>query len=132
MRLQRLNVGQRLVAGFLVVVLCMVALTALGVIRVGQVSDRLTVINELNSVKQRYAINFRGSVHDRAIAVRDVVLAGSAQDVQAELVEIDRLAEFYADSAEELTASSPTTARSGRRSGTPTRRSSASSRPRCR
>ena len=75
MGLHRLSVGNRLVAGFLIVVLGMVAVTALGVIRVGQVSDRLTVINELNSVKQRYAINFRGSVHDRAISLRDVVLA---------------------------------------------------------
>ena len=70
MGLHRLSVGNRLVAGFLIVVLGMVAVTALGVIRVGQVSDRLTVINELNSVKQRYAINFRGSVHDRAISLR--------------------------------------------------------------
>jgi methyl-accepting chemotaxis protein len=75
--LNRLSVGQRLAAGFLIVVLSMVAVTALGVSRVEQVSDRLTVINDLDSVKQRYAINFRGSVHDRAIALRDVVLAGS-------------------------------------------------------
>ena len=75
--LHRLSVGHRLVAGFLVVILGMVVVTALGVVRVEQVSDRLTVINELNSVKQRYAINFRGSVHDRAISVRDVVLTPS-------------------------------------------------------
>lgn len=80
--LHRLGVGNRLVAGFLIVVLGMVAVTALGVIRVGQVSARLTVINELNSVKQRYAINFRGSVHDRAISLRDVVLAGSPAEVE--------------------------------------------------
>jgi methyl-accepting chemotaxis protein len=97
--LHRLRVGPRLVAGFLLVVLSMVAVTALGVSRVEQVSDRLTVINDSNSVKQRYAINFRGSVHDRAIALRDVVLAGSAADVRTEIDLIDRLAQDYADSA---------------------------------
>jgi methyl-accepting chemotaxis protein len=55
--LQLLSVGQRLVAGFLLVVLAMVALTGLGVSRVADVNNGLSVINEQNSVKQRYAIN---------------------------------------------------------------------------
>ncbi len=102
MGLHRLGVGQRLVAGFLVVVFSMIAVTALGVSRVEQVSDRLTVINDLNSVKQRYAINFRGSVHDRAIALRDVVLAGSPAEAQTEIDLIDELAQDYSDSATPL------------------------------
>ena len=102
MGLHRLSVGQRLAAGFLIVVLSMIAVTALGVSRVEQVSDRLTVINDLNSVKQRYAINFRGSVHDRAIALRDVVTAGSPAEVQAEIDLIDELAGKYSDSAAPL------------------------------
>jgi methyl-accepting chemotaxis protein len=100
--LHRLSVGQRLVAGFLIVVLSMVGVTALGVSRVEQVSDRLTVINDLNSVKQRYAINFRGSVHDRAIALRDVVLAGTPAQAQAEIELIEELAQKYTDSAAPL------------------------------
>ena len=99
MGLHRLSVAQRLAAGFLTIVLCMVGVTALGVTRVEEVSSRLTVINDLNSVKQRYAINFRGSVHDRAIALRDVVLAESPADAQAEIELIDDLAQDYADSA---------------------------------
>jgi methyl-accepting chemotaxis protein len=102
--LHRLSVGHRLVAGFLVVILGMVVVTALGVSRVEQVSDRLTVINELNSVKQRYAINFRGSVHDRAISVRDVVLAGSLAEVDDHVADSERLAGDYAASAEKLDA----------------------------
>jgi methyl-accepting chemotaxis protein len=100
--LHRLSVGHRLVAGFLVVVLGMVVVTALGVTRVEQVSDRLTVINELNSVKQRYAINFRGSVHDRAISLRDVVLSWTAAEVDRHVADIERLAGDYAASAEKL------------------------------
>jgi methyl-accepting chemotaxis protein len=100
--LHRLSVGNRLIAGFLVVVLGMVIVTALGVSRVEQVSDRLSVINELNSVKQRYAINFRGSVHDRAISLRDVVLAGTATEAEPHVADIERLAADYAASAEKL------------------------------
>ena len=102
MGLHRLSVGNRLVAGFLIVVLGMVIVTALGVSRVEQVSDRLTVINELNSVKQRYAINFRGSVHDRAISLRDVVLSATPAEVQEHAADIERLAADYAASAEKL------------------------------
>ena len=102
MGLQRLSVGQRLVVGFLIVIACMVAVTTLGVVRVEQVSDRLTVINELNSVKQRYAINFRGSVHDRSISLRDIVLARTRPEAQVAIDDIERLGQAYAESATKL------------------------------
>ena len=102
MGLSRLSVGQRLIAGFLVVIASMIAVTALGVSRVEEVSTRLTVVNDLNSVKQRYAINFRGSVHDRAISLRDVVLSTKPQQIQQHLADIEDLAAFYADSAQKM------------------------------
>lgn len=37
-------------------------------------------MNEVGSEKQRFAINYRGSVHDRAIALRDLVLVDDAAD----------------------------------------------------
>ena len=43
------------------------------------------MINDQNAVKQRYAINFRGSVHDRAIAIRDVALATTEAEIEAEV-----------------------------------------------
>ena len=77
-----LSISRRLTLGFLVVVLSMVGLTGIGVFRVETINDHLTTINDLNAVKQRYAINFRGSVHDRAIALRDVVLSTTPAEVQ--------------------------------------------------
>jgi len=97
--LSNLKISHRLGIGFLVVILSMVMLTGLGVIRVGQISDRLTTINDLNSVKQRYAINFRGSVHDRAINVRDVVLASTPDAAQPDIANIAKLTTKYDDSA---------------------------------
>ena len=61
---KNLSISRRLTLGFLVVVLSMVGLTGIGVLRVESINDHLTTINDLNAVKQRYAINFRGSVHD--------------------------------------------------------------------
>ena len=52
-------------------------------------------MNDINTKKQRYAINFRGSVHDRAISVRDVVLLDDEARLQAALDNIKRLEDFY-------------------------------------
>lgn len=78
-----LRIGQRLALGFLALIVLMVMLTVVGIQRVRAIDQRLTQINDVNSVKQRYAINFRGSVHDRAIALRDVVLMDTTADRQA-------------------------------------------------
>ncbi len=102
MSLSRLSVGHRIAAGFLVVILALIAVTALGVGRVAQINERLTTINDVNSVKQRYAINFRGSVHDRAIALRDVVLADTPAQAQPSVELIASLDDDYQESAVEM------------------------------
>ncbi|MGY1642917.1 methyl-accepting chemotaxis protein [Geodermatophilus sp. SYSU D00703] len=94
-----LSISRRLTLGFLVVVLSMVGLTGIGVLRVESINDSLTTINDLNAVKQRYAINFRGSVHDRAIALRDVVLSTTPAELQQEVDLIEELAAKYTASA---------------------------------
>ena len=94
-----LTVGRRLAIGFMLVILTTIAVAGVGVSRVAQIEDHLTTINDLNAVKQRYAINFRGSVHDRSIAVRDVVMADSVAEAQPDLDLIDSLTEDYRESA---------------------------------
>ena len=69
---------------------------------VGKVAGSLERVNAVNSIKQRYAINFRGSVHDRAISLRDLVLVVDEQAMEKHLKDIDRLAKGYADSAERM------------------------------
>ncbi|MCC4619456.1 methyl-accepting chemotaxis protein [Xanthomonas cassavae CFBP 4642] len=102
--LSNLRIGQRLALGFLAIIVLMVILTVVGIQRVRSIDQQLTAINEVNSVKQRYAINFRGSVHDRAIALRDVVLMDEPADRHAAEQLIDKLAADYARSARPLDA----------------------------
>ncbi len=102
--LSNLRIGQRLALGFLTIIVLMVLLTVVGIQRVHSIDQRLTAINEVNSIKQRYAINFRGSVHDRAIALRDVVLLDDAASRQATEQTIDKLAGDYARAAQPLDA----------------------------
>ncbi|KPN05460.1 methyl-accepting chemotaxis protein [Xanthomonas arboricola] len=100
--LSNLRIGQRLALGFLAIIVLMVILTVVGIQRVRSIDQQLTAINEVNSVKQRYAINFRGSVHDRAIALRDVVLLDDPAERHTAEQSIDKLAADYARSAKPL------------------------------
>ncbi|GIH91872.1 methyl-accepting chemotaxis protein [Planobispora siamensis] len=104
MRTSNFTISRKLGVGFFVVVLTMVLSTVFGVARVEEINDRLTTINDLNAVKQRYAINFRGSVHDRAISLRDVVMAKTPAEAEPEVATIEKLAADYAASAEKMTA----------------------------
>lgn len=93
------GIKARLIFGFAVTPVILLILITLGIYRVNSINQSLTTINDVNSVKQRFAINFRGSVHDRAISLRDVVLASSPQEVDKAVEEIKVLAQFYSDSA---------------------------------
>lgn len=97
-----MTINMRLISGFSIVLLMMVVLTVIGIQRVNFIDDTMTQITDVNSVKQRYAINFRGSVHDRAIAVRDVVLVENSGELQTVLAEIQSLAGFYQSSAQAM------------------------------
>jgi methyl-accepting chemotaxis protein len=97
--LREAKIRTRVVLGFGVVLALLVVLTGIGMREVGSINASLAQINDVNGVKQRYAINFRGSVHDRAISLRDVVLLQDPREVEAAVAEIDRLAAFYAESA---------------------------------
>ncbi|MGJ9418286.1 methyl-accepting chemotaxis protein [Massilia sp. CMS3.1] len=91
----KMTIGARLALGFGAVLALMMVLTALAVSRVGTIDATLNRINDVTNVKQRHAINFRGSVHDRAIALRDVVLAGDNGAAQAPIEQIRTLSANY-------------------------------------
>lgn len=97
-----MTIKQRLASGFGVLLLLMVILTTIGVRDVNTINDTLTQITDINSVKQRYAINFRGSVHDRAIAIRDVALGRNWDEVVLVEQEIQSLAAFYEESDQKM------------------------------
>ncbi|MEO9275630.1 methyl-accepting chemotaxis protein [Marinomonas sp. 5E14-1] len=98
-----MTINQRLTIGFASVLLMMLILTSIGIHRVNFINESITQINDINSVKQRYAINFRGSVHDRAIAIRDVVFSRNQKELNETVSEIKELDKFYQMSAQLLT-----------------------------
>ena len=96
--LSKLTIKTRLIIGFGVTLFLMLLLTVLGIQKVNTIDHTLTEMTDVNSVKQRYAINYRGSVHDRAIAIRDIAIARTPQEIYKLEQEINKLKEFYLQS----------------------------------
>ncbi|WP_413284760.1 methyl-accepting chemotaxis protein [Vibrio sp. MA40-2] len=96
--LSQLKVKTRLAIGFGILVFLMMLLTILGIQKVNFIDATLSEVTDVNSVKQRYAINYRGSVHDRAIAIRDIAIARNPQEINELEREIHRLEQFYIQS----------------------------------
>ncbi|MGU3360623.1 methyl-accepting chemotaxis protein [Methylobacterium sp. M6A4_1b] len=99
-----LGLSGRVIAGFSIIIALMIALAGFAMTQVRSIEASLTTANDVNSVKQRYAINFRGSVHDRAISLRDVVLMSGPENLRDNLSTITHLADQYATSAVKLDA----------------------------
>lgn len=89
----------RIGLGFASTLSLLVLITAVGIQRVGFIDSTLKDVGEKAAVVQRYAINFRGSVHNRAIAIRDAVLVKDEPALNRHLAEIDQLKRDYQDSA---------------------------------
>jgi len=99
-----MSISKKLYSGFTFMIIIIVTITIVGIIKVNFINDTLNTIVEVNSVKQRYAINFRGSVHDRAIAIRDVVLSTNKNDLlfKKSIEDIKNLEVFYDKSAKKM------------------------------
>jgi len=96
-----ISVATRLTVGFGILLAMMLVLSILSILKVNAIDASLQKISDVNNVKQRYAINFRGSVHDRAIALRDVTLVGD-NEIGAVTSLIDKLNRDYQNSAQPL------------------------------
>ena len=98
----RMTVAARLYAGFGLILALLIVVTGVAVVKVSRIDQALRDNNNIHVQVQRYAINFRGSAHDRSIAVRDVVLSPTPAERDKEIATIAALADFYAQSATPL------------------------------
>jgi methyl-accepting chemotaxis protein len=98
-----ISVAMRMAISFAIVLAMMLLLAVFSISEVRSIGDSLRNISENNNVKEHFAANFRGSVHDRAIAIRDIVLVPDDQikDVAAQ---IEKLDSDYRQSAQPLEA----------------------------
>ena len=98
----RMTVAKRLCFGFGLILSILVVVTLVAMLKVRTIDNALRSNSETDMAVQRYAINFRGSAHNRSIAIRDVVLSTTPEERRKEIADIEQLASFYADSAAPL------------------------------
>ncbi|WP_310360179.1 methyl-accepting chemotaxis protein [Paraburkholderia strydomiana] len=98
---RRTTIRLQLVMGFGATLATLIALAVVAIFQVQSIRMRLDDIIDVNGVKERYAINFRGSVHDRSIALRDVLLVDS-KELPSVVEHIRQLANDYERSDEPL------------------------------
>lgn len=98
----RLGIRSRLVSGFSAVLVLIVALTLIGISQVNRIDRSLTTINDINGAKLRHAIDWRGSVHDRAILLRDMTLVTNDADLATLKANYQVLADNYERATSEL------------------------------
>ncbi|MGI2116044.1 methyl-accepting chemotaxis protein [Shewanella frigidimarina] len=97
-----MRIISRLYFGFASLLVIMVGITLFGLLKISIADNNLTKLSEQTAVEQRQAINFRGSVHDRAISIRDAVLVKNTALSQQHQHDISRLNEFYQTAAQIL------------------------------
>ena len=102
MHLSNMTVSKRLQLGFAIILTILAVVAGVAMLKVRTIEAALLANGQEHTQIQRFAINFRGSAHDRAIAVRDYVLASSVDLRRKEAATIDELAKFYAESAQPL------------------------------
>ncbi|MYL24839.1 methyl-accepting chemotaxis protein [Halomonas alkaliantarctica] len=96
-RLAQSRIGTRLTIGFATLLALLVVLTGAGIYQVNQIDRDLNQINDVNGLKQSFAVDWRGSVHDRAIALRDIVLTDDESMVNSQKSLMQRLRDNYAE-----------------------------------
>lgn len=89
-------------AGYGVLVLIILGISILSISRISFIDRNLAEINNVNSAKQRVTIDYRGSVHDRSISIRDVVLAENENDLQSYIAEIRQKETDYVDAKQRM------------------------------
>ncbi|WP_121020977.1 methyl-accepting chemotaxis protein [Helicobacter vulpis] len=100
--MNRLSISAKLYGGFGVVIILMVILSVIGMSRVRNINHILNEITNYNAMKARYAINMRGAVHDRSIAVRDVVITRDSKFLETQIALIAKLYNDYKHAKESM------------------------------
>lgn len=94
--LRNLGISVKLYFGFAFIIVIMLLTAFFSMAKVSFLDDALRMTTDRNALISRQAINYRGSVHDRSILVRDVLLINNDKaDLEQTLAEIRKLEEDY-------------------------------------
>src|SRR5471030_3068773 len=104
MNLAKMKVGTRLGLGFALVLVFLVAVTAVGISRMGQIQSRLDHVVGVNNVVTRLVIDMRANVSDRVTSLRILTLMSDAGDMEPEMNRIKEQGRKYDEAQQKLSA----------------------------
>ncbi|EAL5621466.1 methyl-accepting chemotaxis protein [Campylobacter upsaliensis] len=94
--LKNLGISAKLYLSFSFIIVIMLLVAFFSMAKVNFLDDALRMTTDRNALISRQAINYRGSLHDRSILVRDVLLINNDRaDLEQTLAEIRKLEEDY-------------------------------------
>ncbi|EOA4140193.1 methyl-accepting chemotaxis protein [Campylobacter coli] len=93
--MNRLGISARLYFSFALIIFIMLFIAVFSIVKVNFLDKTLTTAIGENALISRQAINFRGSIHDRSILIRDVVLVQDQEDLRKTLAQIQKLEKDY-------------------------------------
>ncbi|EGK7562667.1 methyl-accepting chemotaxis protein, partial [Campylobacter coli] len=93
--MNQLGISTRLYLSFALIIFVMLFIAIFSIAKVNFLDQTLTTATGKNALISRQAINFRGSIHDRSILIRDVVLAQDQEDLKKTLAQIQKLEKDY-------------------------------------
>eukprot|EP01034_Spumella_vulgaris_P029876 gene29876-37002_t len=99
-----MKVGTRLGLGFALVLLFLIAVTAVGIVRMAQIQDRLDHVVSFNNVVTRLVIDMRNNVNERVSSLRTLTLMSDPADMEPEMKRIKELSDKYAAHQKKLEA----------------------------
>ncbi len=99
---KELSLSARLYLSFVCVIAIMLSITIYSIYKVNFLNASLNKATNVNAAIQRQAINFRGSVHDRSILIRDAIMIEDESDLQNTLALIRELENNYNNADKEF------------------------------
>ncbi|MDN7804585.1 methyl-accepting chemotaxis protein [Burkholderia gladioli] len=100
--MKNMKVSSRLIIGFGLLTILLLAIAAGAFYGLGQLNSQLDSIARVNNTEARFANQLRASIQDRAIAVRNLALVTDPQDMAREADRITQQERIYADAYQQL------------------------------